>query len=111
VAVAVDDRLLEILMQRRFHGGEEAGAEQNAVGAERQRCGQAAAVRIAASSEHRHRRHGVDHHGEQRHARHPADVAAAFGALRDDDVGAGLHRALCFRHRASHVGDETADLV
>ena len=33
----------------------------------------------------------------------PADVAAAFGALRDDDVGAGLGGAHRLRHGAGHV--------
>ena len=34
MAVTVDDRLLEVLVQRRFRGGEKARAEQNALGAE-----------------------------------------------------------------------------
>ena len=111
VAVAVDDRLLEIRMQRRFDRGEKAGAEQDAVGAERQRGDETAAVRVAAGRQHRDRRHRVDHHGEKRHAGHPADMAAALGTLRDNNVGACLCRAFGFRHGAGHVGDQSARLV
>ena len=112
VAVAVDDRLLEIRMQRRLRRVARKRVPSRMPSAP----SASAATRprpsaIAARRQHRDRRHRVDHHGHERHAGHPADMAAALAALRDDDVGAGLDGALGFRHRAGHVGDLAAGLV
>ena len=53
----------------------------------------------------------IDHHRREHHARHPADMAAAFGALRDDDVGAGLGRLHRLRHAVRHERDLAAGVV
>ena len=48
------------------------------------------------------------HHRNERQRRHPAYMAAALGALRDDGVGAGFDAGQRLRYAARHVGDLAA---
>jgi hypothetical protein len=77
-------------VKRRLHRCQEAGAKQNSFRAERQRGDQAAPVGKAPSCEDRNRRDRIDDHWDERHAGHPANMTAALGTLRNDDIGAGL---------------------
>ena len=63
-------------------------AGPHALRAHRERRRDLAAAADAARGEHRRRRHRVDHLGPQHHRADLAGVAAALGALRDDDVDA-----------------------
>ena len=87
--------------------GDEAGADPHAVGAERERGGQAPPVEDAAGRDDRHLvADRVDDLGDERHGRDLAGVAAGLGALGDDDVAAGLDRRDGVAHLAAHVDDE-----
>ena len=102
VTVAVEDRLLEIGMQRGFRAGEKARSQQDSVGSERQRRGKATPVGDAARRQHRNRADRIDHHRHERKACLPAHVSTTLGALRDDDVGAALRRTHGFGHSTGH---------
>ena len=71
-------------------GGEPHRAAPHALGAERQRRRHLPAGGDAAGGEHRRRRHRVDDLRHQHHGGDLAGVTAALGALRDDEVDAGL---------------------
>ena len=93
VAVAFDDRLFEVRMNRRFRRSHETGAEQHTFSSKSQRRRQAAAVGDSAGGENRQRRDGVDHHRHQRQRRHPNHMPSGFRALRHQDVSSGFRGA------------------
>ena len=70
--------------------GEPQRAGPHALGAHGQGRGHLAPDADAARGQHRQRRHRVDDLGPQHHAADLAGVAAALGALGDDEVDAGL---------------------
>ena len=87
---------------------DEAGAHPDAGGAEHERRGETAAVGDAAGGNDGHVTGRVDDGGDQRHrADLTPDVAACLPALGDDDVDAGVDRALRLvgaRHRLDRLG-------
>ena len=97
-----EDALLLQVRLVRFLGDEERRATPDADGAQRERGRETAAIGDATGGDHRHRRDRIDHLRDERDRRDPARVAAGFGALRDDDVGADGGDAL----RVLHVADE-----
>ncbi len=111
VPVAINNRLLEVRMKGRFLGGEKAGPEQDALGSQSESRDEAAPICKAARRKNRNRRNRVDHHGDERHARHPSDVTATFGALGDDDIGSGFRSACRLADRARHMRDLAARVV
>ena len=95
-----EQRVLVAGRGARLGGRDEAGADPHAVGAERERGGEAAAVEDPAGRDDRHPvAHRVDDLGDERQRRDLAGVTTGLGALRDDDVATGLDR-----------GDRVADL-
>ena len=111
VAVTVHDRLLEVGVQRRLRARQEARAKQDALRTKRQRRHQTAPVGEAACGENRDGSDRVDHHRDQWHAAHPADVTTSLAALRNDDVGPCRRTTHRFFHRARHIGDLAPRLV
>jgi hypothetical protein len=107
-----EQRVLVSRRRSRLGRGDEAGADPNTVGAEGQCGGETAAVEDAAG-----RDHGdpvadrVDDLGDERQRRHGPRVAAGLGALRDDDVAAGLDRTAGVVDLPAHVHDEHAVAV
>ena len=111
MAIAIDDRLLEVRMQRRFLCGEKSRPEQNAFRAHRKRRRQSAAIGDPAGTKHRQGFQGFDHHGNQRQRCHPSDMAARFRTLRHQNIGAGFGSPQRFGHFAGHVHDLAAHVV
>ena len=67
--------------------------DPHAVGTERERGGEAAPVEDAAGGDHGHAvADRVDDLRDERHRRDLSGVPAGLGALRDDEVAAGLDR-------------------
>ena len=91
---------------------DEARAEPHAVGAERDRGREAAAVEDAAGGDDRHAvADRVDDLRHERHRRDRARVTARLGALRDHEVAAGLDRRDRVAHLAAHARDEHVAVV
>ena len=92
--------------------GDEAGAHPDAVGAQRERGGQAAAVDDPPGRHHGDAlAHRVDDLRDQGEGRDLAGVPARLGALGDDDVAARLHRGDGVAHLAAHAHDEDVAAV
>ena len=89
---------------------QEPRAEQRALRAEHQGGGEAGAVSQPAGGDHGQAR-WRGHHRNERHRPHQADVASAFGALRDHGVGAGLGGACGLGHGGHHVQHLGAGIV
>ena len=95
VLLGAQQRVLVAGDRARFGRGDEAGAEPHAVGAERDRGREPAPVEDAARGDHRHPvADRVDDLRHERHRRDGAGVTARLGALRDDEIAAGLDRAV-----------------
>jgi hypothetical protein len=93
-----------------FLAGDEAGAHPDALGAQRQAGGEAAAVIEAAGADHGDL-HRFDRLGQQRQGADEARMAAAFAALADDRVTAGLLGLDRVLHRAADDHDLEAGLL
>ena len=78
--------LLVVVVAVRLGRGDEARAHPHALGAQRQRRRDAAAVGHAARRQHRARRHRVHHRGDQHQPGDAAGVAARLVALGDHHV-------------------------
>ena len=88
-------------------GGDEASSDPHPVGAERERRGQPAPVEQAACGDDRQlRSDGIDHLGDEGHRGHRPRVAAAFGALGDDEIDSAGGRGDGVAHLAAHAADE-----
>ena len=111
-SASADQRLLVAGDGPGLGGGDEPGADPDAVGAEGQRGGEPPTVEDPAGGDDRDPvPDGVDDLGDERHRRHRPGVAAGLGALGDDEVAAGFDRGDGVAHLAAHVDDEHVAVV
>ena len=100
----LDQRLLDVLVDRRFLGGDEARAHVHAGGAHRQRRDQAARIRHAAGGHERNLQF-LCRARQQDHVRDVvlAGMAAAFETVDADGVAADLLGLQRMPHRGAFV--------
>ena len=100
-------RLFQLSSDRCLLGGEEAGADVRAGGAQDERRREPAPVRDPAGGEHRDRRHRVDDLGDERHRTDPARhaLAARLAPLCDHDVDPERGRLARLADRVHLVDD------
>ena len=107
-----EQRVLVAAHRARLGRRDEARPEPHAVGAERDRGGEAATVEDAAGRDDRHTVADlVDDLRHERHRRDGSGVAAGFGALRDHEVAARFDRGDRVAHLAAHARDEHVAVV
>jgi hypothetical protein len=92
MAIARQNGLLEVRMQRGLRRGQETRAKQDAGGSQRECRRQAAPVGDAASGKNRFGGHRRNHLRDQHHRTHHTHMPATFTPLGHDDIGACLCR-------------------
>ena len=102
------EALLVIVVGERFGAGEERGATLDAIGAERERSDQAAAIRDPAGSHDRDAQ--LARHLRQQNIKWQmrAHVTTGFDALQDDDIRTGRFREQRILERADLVQDQAS---
>src|SRR5579872_2655742 len=98
-------------MERRFDARKKPRTQEHSVRAERERGGESASIRDATRGEYGSWRNGVDDHWDERQTRLQPDMAAALGALRNDNVGTGILCTNCFLHASNHERNLRAGIV
>src|SRR5262245_41100767 len=111
MAVALDNGLFEVRVNRRLLRCQETRAQQDPFGAQSEGGRQPTAIGNAASSEDWAWGNGFHDHGHQRYGCHPANVAAALCTLGYDDVRPCLSSTHCLRDLTGHVHSEEAGVV
>ena len=112
VLVRTQQRVLVSRDRARFGSRDEARAEPDAVGSQRDRGREPAPVEDAARGDDRYSRADlVDDLRDERHRGDGARMTARLGALRDHEVAARFDRRDRVAHLAAHAGDEDVAVV